>query len=44
VLLFPELAYDVFLQIVFGKCLLDITLGRRPTWGHVQHPTTPLDA
>jgi cellulose synthase/poly-beta-1,6-N-acetylglucosamine synthase-like glycosyltransferase len=44
VLLFPELAYDVFLQVVFGKCLLDITLGRRPTWGHVQHPTTPLDA
>lgn len=44
VLLFPELAYDVFLQVVFGKCLLDITLGRRPTWGHVQHPTTPLGA
>lgn len=41
-LIFPELAYDVFLQVVFAKCLLDITLGRRPKWGHVQHPTTPL--
>ncbi len=44
VLLFPELAYDVFLQIVFVKCLIDITLARRTTWGHVQHPTTPLGA
>ncbi len=41
VLLFPELAYDVFLQVVFLKCLLDITLARRTTWGHVQHPSTP---
>ncbi len=37
VLLFPELAYDVFLQVVFAKCLLDIALARRTTWGHVQH-------
>lgn len=35
-LLFPELFYDVFLQVVFAKCLFDITLGRKPTWGHVQ--------
>ncbi len=41
-LLFPELAYDVFLQIVFCKCLFDITLARRATWGHVQRPTAPL--
>jgi len=41
VLLFPELAYDVFLQVVFLKCLVDITLARRTTWGHVQHPSTP---
>ncbi len=39
VLLFPELAYDVFLQVVFATCLLDITLARRTAWGHVQHPT-----
>lgn len=44
VLLFPELAYDVYLQIVFVKCLIDITLARRTTWGHVQHPTAPLGA
>lgn len=41
-LLFPELAYDVFLQIVFCKCLFDITLARRTRWGHVQRPTAPL--
>jgi biofilm PGA synthesis N-glycosyltransferase PgaC len=37
ILVFPELAYDVFLQVVFVKCLLDITLARRARWGHVQH-------
>ena len=37
VLLFPELAYDVFLQVVFVKCLIDIALAKRTTWGHVQH-------
>ena len=37
VLLFPELAYDVFLQIVFAKCLLDITLARTASWKHVTH-------
>lgn len=38
--LFPELAYDVFLQVVFVKCLIDIALAKRTTWGHVQHSTT----
>jgi len=38
--LLPELLYDVFLQIVFVKCLLDITFGRTATWGHVQHETS----
>ena len=42
VLLFPELAYDVFLQVVFVKCLVDITRARRTTWGHVEHPSTPV--
>ena len=37
-LLLPELLYDVFLQIVFVKCLWDISLGRQARWGHVQHP------
>lgn len=36
-LLVPELLYDVFLQIVFIKCLFDITLNRTAEWGHVQH-------
>ena len=44
VVLLPELGYDVFLQIVFYKCLIDIVLARRPSWGHVHHPTAPLDA
>lgn len=38
-LLLPELAYDVFLQIVFVSCLVDITFGRTPKWGHVQRQT-----
>ena len=36
-LLLPELLYDVFLQIVFIKCLFDITFNRTAQWGHVQH-------
>lgn len=36
-LLIPELCYDVFLQIVFVKCLFDIAAAKRTTWGHVQH-------
>ena len=35
--LFPELGYDVFLQVVFVKCLIDIARAKRTTWGHVQH-------
>lgn len=35
--LVPELLYDIFLQAVFVKCLIDITLGRTASWGHVQH-------
>jgi len=37
VVLLPELAYDVYLQVVFVKCLIDITLARRARWGHVEH-------
>lgn len=35
-MLFPELAYDFFLQVVFFTCLLDIATAKRTTWGHVQ--------
>lgn len=42
--LFPELLYDLFLQVVFYRSLLDITLDRASTWGHVQHETTGAPA
>lgn len=44
VIIFPELLYDVFLQIVFVRCLIDITLARRARWGHVQHVPEPSSA
>jgi cellulose synthase/poly-beta-1,6-N-acetylglucosamine synthase-like glycosyltransferase len=40
VVILPELLYDVFLQVVFVKCLIDITLARRARWGHVQHDSS----
>ena len=36
--LLPELGYAVFLHGVYVKCLFDITVQRRTTWGHVQQP------
>lgn len=42
-LLIPELLYDVFLQTVFFRCLIDITLDRSGTWGHVAHAETPQE-
>jgi cellulose synthase/poly-beta-1,6-N-acetylglucosamine synthase-like glycosyltransferase len=36
-LLFPELAYALFLDIVYLKGILDISLGRRAAWKHVVH-------
>ncbi|MCB0918591.1 MAG: glycosyltransferase family 2 protein [Actinobacteria bacterium] len=35
--LVPELGYDLFLQAVFVKCLFDISMAKRTTWGHVEH-------
>ena len=40
-IILPELLYDVFLQVVFVRCLIDITLARRARWGHVQHVAVP---
>lgn len=37
--LVPELLYDVFLQIVFVTCLVDIARNRQARWGHVQRGT-----
>ncbi len=33
--LLPELAYDVFLQVVFVNCLWSISTGREARWSHV---------
>ncbi|MDZ7734257.1 MAG: glycosyltransferase family 2 protein [Acidimicrobiia bacterium] len=35
VLLFPELVYDLFLDVVYVKGVLDITFARQAMWGHV---------
>ena len=40
VLLIPELAYAVFLQAVFVKCLFDITFSRAAAWSHVGEGVT----
>jgi cellulose synthase/poly-beta-1,6-N-acetylglucosamine synthase-like glycosyltransferase len=37
VTLLPELLYDVFLQVVFVSCLVNISVGRQARWGHVTH-------
>jgi hypothetical protein len=36
-LLFPELAYDLFLDVVYVKGIFDITFARNAEWGHVPH-------
>jgi len=41
VALLPELLYDVYLQVVFVSCLVDIALNRQARWGHVQHARAP---
>ena len=33
--LFPELFFDVFLDLVYVKGIIDITLGKQAQWGHV---------
>ncbi len=40
-LLFPELAYDLFLDVVFVKGIMDITFARSAQWGHVPHGESP---
>jgi hypothetical protein len=39
-LILPELLYDLFLQAVFVRSLVDIVLRRSAGWGHVQHSAT----
>lgn len=31
----PELAYDMFLDVIYVKGIIDITLGRKANWDHV---------
>ncbi|UDY36726.1 glycosyltransferase family 2 protein [Dermatobacter hominis] len=38
-LLVPELLYDMYLDLVYVKGILDITFARTATWGHVAHGT-----
>lgn len=38
-LLVPELLYDMYLDLVYVKGILDITFARTATWGHVDHGT-----
>ncbi len=40
VLILPELLYDLFLQAVFVKALVDILRRRRQGWGHVRREVT----
>ena len=40
-LLFPELAYDLFLDVVYVKGIVDITFARRAEWGHVPQKAAP---
>ncbi|GAB3518178.1 glycosyltransferase family 2 protein [Arthrobacter monumenti] len=40
-LLFPELLFDMFLNVVYVKGIIDISLGRQANWKHVT-PKTPV--
>jgi hypothetical protein len=40
--LFPELVFAAFLDVVYVKGVLDITLGRQASWKHVDH-AAPAD-
>jgi len=40
--LFPELFFDMFLNVVYIKGIIDISLGRTANWKHVIH-TNPAD-
>lgn len=39
-LLLPELFFDMFLNIVYVKGIIDISLGRTAHWKHLTHPTS----
>lgn len=43
VLLIPELVYDMFLNAVFLRSLIDIAFNRSASWGHIDTEHTPND-
>lgn len=43
VLLIPELMYDMFLNLVFVKSVIDISFNRSATWGAIDRDKTPFD-
>lgn len=43
-LLLPELLFDMFLNIVYVKGIIDISLGRTAHWKHLTHPASGTDA
>ena len=36
----PELLFDLYLNAVYVKGIIDITLGRQGSWGPVKQPIT----
>ena len=40
VTLVPELLFDMYLNIVYVKGIIDITFGRQATWSHLPTPAT----
>jgi len=37
-LVFPELLFAAFLDLVYVRSIIDISLGRKAAWKHVAHP------
>ncbi len=37
-LLFPELFFAAFLDLVYVRSIIDISLGRQAAWKHIEHP------
>ncbi len=42
-MMFPELVYDMYLDVVYVKGIFDVTFARKATWGHVIHGANQRD-
>ncbi|MDJ0320454.1 glycosyltransferase family 2 protein [Pseudarthrobacter sp. PS3-L1] len=40
-LVFPELVFDMFLNIVYVKGVIDLSIGRKADWKHLSHISPP---